>query len=91
MDAIVKPVADWWNWTLATAYSFEPYYLLIMLIACLVTALTLAFQLKQFGFLGKSLVTVIGAASLMALCLALTHVDPVFFSPEDLARSQSIR
>lgn len=91
MDAVVKPVIDWWNWTVATAYTFEPYYLLIMLAACLVTALTLAFQLKQLGFVGRIVVTVIGASCLMALCLALTHVDPVFFSPEKLARSQSIR
>lgn len=85
---IVQPLIGWWQWTVFTALGFDRTVLLAVLAACLLTAGIMAFQLKQLGFLGRSVVTVVVTCGLFALCLALSHVSPVFFDPEALAQSQ---
>lgn len=87
-NGIVRAFTGWLFWMQAAAHTLDSTTIYIMAAVSVAVAVVSAFMLRQLGVIGKGVLITLLIPAVFVLLVAFSQVQPVFFSPEDLAKSQ---
>lgn len=88
MDFLQSVPPEWWRWAVEAFYGIDRLWLAAGVAVSLLLGIAASAPFSQSGRFWSVLVTVLVAGGMFLIFLALTGINPQFFDPEALARSQ---